>query len=80
MPKSYKYWVIIPAAGTGQRMGGDIPKQYVSVCGKTVIEHTINNFIYHLNDIKHEINWIMFQIMMYINIYENSFSLPFRSI
>ena len=26
-------------------MGGDIPKQYVSVCGKTVIEHTINNFI-----------------------------------
>ena len=45
MPKSYKYWVIIPAAGTGQRMGGDIPKQYVSVCGKTVIEHTIDNFI-----------------------------------
>ena len=45
MPKSYKYWVIIPAAGTGQRMGGDTPKQYVSVCGKTVIEHTINNFI-----------------------------------
>ena len=26
-------------------MGGDIPKQYVSVCGKTVIEHTIENFI-----------------------------------
>ena len=45
MPKSYKYWVIIPAAGTGQRMGGAIPKQYVSVCGKTVIEHTIDNFI-----------------------------------
>mgnify|MGYP003325626123 FL=1 len=45
MPKSNKYWVIIPAAGTGQRMGGNIPKQYVSVCGKTVIEHTINNFI-----------------------------------
>jgi len=45
MPKSNKYWVVIPAAGIGKRMGDDIPKQYISVCGKTVIEHTIDNFI-----------------------------------
>ena len=45
MPKSNKYWVVIPAAGIGKRMGSDIPKQYVSVRGKTVIEHTIDNFI-----------------------------------
>ena len=45
MPKRNKYWVVIPAAGIGRRMGGDIPKQYVSVNGKTIIEHTIDNFI-----------------------------------
>ena len=45
MPKSNKYWVVIPAAGIGRRMGNDIPKQYISVHGKTVIEHTLDNFI-----------------------------------
>ena len=45
MPKRNKYWVVIPAAGIGRRMGGDIPKQYVSVNGKTIVEHTIDNFI-----------------------------------
>jgi len=45
MPKINKYWVVIPAAGIGRRMGGDIPKQYVSVNGKTIVEHTIDNFI-----------------------------------
>ena len=45
MPKSNKNWEVIPAAGIGKRMGSDIPKQYVSVRGKTVIEHTIDNFI-----------------------------------
>jgi len=45
MPKSNKYWVVIPAAGIGRRMGSDIPKQYISVHGKTVIEHTLDNFI-----------------------------------
>ena len=45
MQKRNKYWVVIPAAGIGRRMGGDIPKQYVSVNGKTIVEHTIDNFI-----------------------------------
>jgi 2-C-methyl-D-erythritol 4-phosphate cytidylyltransferase len=51
MPKSNKYWVVMPAAGIGERMGSDIPKQYVSVCGKTIIEHTIDCFI-DRNDIE----------------------------
>ena len=51
MPKSNRYWVVIPAAGIGKRMGSDIPKQYISVCGKTIIEHTIENFI-DRNDIE----------------------------
>tara|TARA_B100000029_G_scaffold90605_1_gene80405 strand:+ start:142 stop:843 length:702 start_codon:yes stop_codon:yes gene_type:complete len=45
MPKKNKYWVVIPAAGIGRRMGSNIPKQYVSVNGKTIVEHTIDNFI-----------------------------------
>jgi len=44
---SPRYWVIIPAAGTGSRMRADRPKQYLSLAGKTVIEHTLDCFINH---------------------------------
>ena len=37
-----KYWAVVPAAGSGRRMGGDIPKQYLSLQGSTVLEHTLN--------------------------------------
>ena len=40
-----KYWVVIPAAGSGSRMGGEVPKQYLSLAGKTVIEHTLQRFL-----------------------------------
>ncbi|MCF6214649.1 MAG: bifunctional 2-C-methyl-D-erythritol 4-phosphate cytidylyltransferase/2-C-methyl-D-erythritol 2,4-cyclodiphosphate synthase [Emcibacter sp.] len=36
--------VIIVAAGRGHRAGGEIPKQYISVCGKTILERTIETF------------------------------------
>ncbi len=36
--------VIIVAAGRGHRAGGEIPKQYISLCGKTILERTIENF------------------------------------
>lgn len=42
-----KYWVVIPAAGVGKRMQADRPKQYLPLCGKTVIEHTISCFSHH---------------------------------
>lgn len=32
---------IIPAAGIGQRMGAEIPKQYLQCCGKTILDHSI---------------------------------------
>lgn len=41
-----KYWVVIPAAGVGSRMGVDKPKQYISINNKTIIEHTIDCFIH----------------------------------
>ncbi len=40
-----KYWVIIPAAGTGQRFGSDLPKQYLPLCGKSILEHTLDKFL-----------------------------------
>ncbi|MDN3650335.1 2-C-methyl-D-erythritol 4-phosphate cytidylyltransferase [Reinekea marina] len=33
--------VVFPAAGVGSRFGADIPKQYVSIAGKTVMEWTL---------------------------------------
>ena len=42
-----KVWVVIPAAGIGKRMQSDIPKQYIKINGKTILEHTLNCFIKH---------------------------------
>ena len=36
-----RHWAVIPAAGSGIRMGGSIPKQYLSLAGHTVIEHVL---------------------------------------
>ena len=36
---------MIPAAGSGTRMGGDIPKQYLAFHGKTLIEHTLDRLL-----------------------------------
>lgn len=41
------YWVVIPAAGYGARMGTGVPKQYLPLFGKTVIEHTLARFCDH---------------------------------
>lgn len=40
-----RHWVIIAAAGIGKRLGGNIPKQYLPLHGKTVIEHTLTCFL-----------------------------------
>lgn len=34
--------MIVPAAGTGRRFGSDIPKQYLPLCGSTVMQCTLN--------------------------------------
>lgn len=36
---------IIVAGGTGNRMNSDIPKQFINLCGKEIICHTVNTFI-----------------------------------
>jgi len=42
-----RIWCVIPAAGTGQRMGADRPKQYLELAGRMVIEHTLEKFVSH---------------------------------
>ena len=39
------YHVIVPAAGSGQRLGGEVPKQYIKIAGKTVLRHTLDNIL-----------------------------------
>jgi len=37
-----KFWALVPAAGTGRRMSTDIPKQYLPLGEKMVLEHTLD--------------------------------------
>ena len=39
-----KNYAIIVAGGSGTRFGGAVPKQFVPLCGKPVLMHTINRF------------------------------------
>ena len=41
------YTVVVPAAGIGQRMQADRPKQYLTIAGKTILEHTLENLYAH---------------------------------
>jgi len=34
-------WAVVPAAGKGMRMGTEIPKQYLLLAGKPVVQHTL---------------------------------------
>lgn len=42
---SEKYWVVIPAAGVGLRMKNALPKQYLPLKNKTIIEFTLAPFL-----------------------------------
>ena len=39
------YWVVVPAAGSARRMGAAVPKQYLSLAGRTVIEWSLAPFL-----------------------------------
>lgn len=44
---SNEVWCIIPAAGVGKRMQTAIPKQYLRLHDKAVLEHTLACFLQH---------------------------------
>jgi 2-C-methyl-D-erythritol 4-phosphate cytidylyltransferase len=41
------YWAVVPAAGSGKRMSSQVPKQYLALAGKTVIEHALTRLSAH---------------------------------
>jgi len=40
-------WVVVPAAGRGTRVGGEIPKQYLNLIGRPLIRHTLERVAAH---------------------------------
>jgi 2-C-methyl-D-erythritol 4-phosphate cytidylyltransferase len=46
-----KKTAIIVAGGTGQRMGATVPKQFLAIEGKSILLHTVNQFVAAFADI-----------------------------
>ncbi len=40
-------WALVPAAGSGRRFGGEVPKQYLHAAGKSLIEHALEAVLSH---------------------------------
>ena len=40
-------WCVVPAAGRGTRVGGDLPKQYLPLAGRPLILHTLDRLAAH---------------------------------
>jgi 2-C-methyl-D-erythritol 4-phosphate cytidylyltransferase len=40
-------WAVVPAAGRGQRFGAEQPKQYLTLAGRTVLEHSLRAVLDH---------------------------------
>jgi 2-C-methyl-D-erythritol 4-phosphate cytidylyltransferase len=42
-----RLWAVVPAAGLGRRFGARMPKQYLDLAGRPVIERTLSLFVDH---------------------------------
>jgi len=40
-------WALVPAAGVGRRIGGAVPKQYLDLAGRPVIDYCLRLFLGH---------------------------------
>ncbi|WP_395624743.1 2-C-methyl-D-erythritol 4-phosphate cytidylyltransferase [Thermomonas sp.] len=40
-------WALLPAAGSGRRFGGEVPKQYLAAAGKPLVEHALDALLAH---------------------------------
>lgn len=47
-----KKYLIVMAAGSGTRMGGEVPKQFIELKGKAVLQRTMEVFLKAVPDIK----------------------------
>jgi 2-C-methyl-D-erythritol 4-phosphate cytidylyltransferase len=46
MPDPERILVIIPAAGSGSRFGGEVPKQFLPLGGKPLIQRVVERFLF----------------------------------
>ena len=42
---SDQLWIVVPAAGYGERMGGVTPKQYLNLAGESMLERTLSRLL-----------------------------------
>jgi 2-C-methyl-D-erythritol 4-phosphate cytidylyltransferase len=42
-----RFWAVVPAAGRGTRFGGELPKQYLHVAGRSLIAYTLDALLSH---------------------------------
>lgn len=47
LPSTDVFCAVVPAAGVGKRMQSAVPKQYLTLAGKTILEHCLLNLISH---------------------------------
>ena len=47
MSAAARHWALIPAAGVGRRFGAEVPKQYLELAGRPVIDHAIDVLVSH---------------------------------
>ncbi len=47
MSRASRHWALIPAAGVGRRFGAEVPKQYLDLAGRPVIDYAIRAFVGH---------------------------------
>lgn len=44
-PDASEFIALVPAGGTGARVGGSVPKQYLTVAGQPLLVHTVRNLL-----------------------------------
>ncbi len=49
---SLKKYAVVVAGGSGSRMGSEVPKQFIEICGLPILMHTINVFRKAIQDIE----------------------------
>jgi len=42
-----RVWGLVPAAGRGERLGSETPKQYMTVAGRCLLEHSVDALLSH---------------------------------
>ena len=47
MSQQARYWCVVPAAGVGRRMQSELPKQYLPLHGRSLIEHALLSLLEH---------------------------------